>query len=149
MIGNSYAVQFELNNQTLQAWIDQNQKLSIKLSPSSLIIKNFIFGSHNQFIGCIENVIYNNKTFSFQQLSSNRRTCSSRNAIYIDQIISFNEYNRPIIITLDTPTTFHLISFLFYTQESNSIICSLADKNLRKFNYIKYPLRTFTLNIHQ
>jgi hypothetical protein len=55
------------------------------------------------------------------------------NNIYIDQVISFKEYDRPLIIVLDNPEEFRLFSFLFHTQESNSVICSLADKTYEQF----------------
>ena len=101
---------------------------------------------HNQFLGCIENVTYNNQIFTFQHLSINRRQCSSSEIIlksikkiYIDQIISFQEYDRPLIVILDNPKEFYIFSLSFYTQESNSIICSLADKTYENI---------FILSIH-
>ena len=124
--GHIYFVQIEFNNRNLEVWIDKNQKTFIELPSSFLIIENFIFGLHNQFIGCIENLIYNNQLFSFENLSLNRRECP--NDIYINQIISFKEYDRPLIIQFNNPKEFHIFSFLFSTQESNSIICSLTDK---------------------
>ena len=60
------------------------------------------------------------------------------NNIYIDQIISFKEYDRPLIVNVDYSEDFRIFSFLFYTQESNSIICSLADKTYEHFFDIKY-----------
>ena len=53
--------------------------------------------------------------------------------IYIDQIISFKEYDRPLIVTLDHPEEFRLFSFFFHTQEANSVICSLADQTYEHF----------------
>jgi len=129
--GNIYFLQIEFNNRNLEVWIDKNQKTFIELPSSFLIIENLIFGLHNQFIGCIENLIYNNQLFSFENLSLNRRECSSiesTNDIYINQIISFKEYDRPLIIQFNNPKEFHMFSFLFSTQESNCIICSLTDK---------------------
>jgi hypothetical protein len=125
----------ELNNQTLEAWIDQNPRTSIELSSSLLIIKNFIFGFNNRFIGCIKNVTYNTQMLAFKNLSLNRRECfsnkiilKSTNDIQIDQTISFKDSDRPLILTLNDPEEFQIFSFEFSTQESNSIICSLADK---------------------
>ncbi|CAF3511313.1 unnamed protein product [Rotaria sp. Silwood1] len=138
--GKLYFVQLELNNQTLKAWINTNKKISIQFSTSYLIIENFIFGLHNQFIGCIENVTYNNEIFSFEDISLNRQQCflnditiKSIYDISIDQIISFKENDRPLIITFDYPEEFHMFSLFFSTQESNSIICSLADSTYENF----------------
>ncbi|CAF0944400.1 unnamed protein product [Adineta steineri] len=133
--GNLYFVQLELNNRTLEVWMDINKKTFIELSSSFFIITNFTFGLHNEFIGCIENITYNQQVLIFQHLPLNRQQCSSNNIIlksihdiYIDQIISFEEYDRPLVINLDNPEIFYIFAFSFYTQESNSIICSLADK---------------------
>ncbi|CAF3647499.1 unnamed protein product [Rotaria sordida] len=139
--GKLYIVQLELNNQTLETWIDKNKKISTELSRSYLIIENFRFGLHNQFIGCIENVTYNNQIFSFENLSLNRQKCflnnmiikSSIDDIHIDQIISFKDNDRPLIINFDKPEEFHIFSFIFSTQESNCIICSLADNTYNNF----------------
>jgi len=125
--GKFYFVQIQLNNRTFEVWIDENQKISIELSSSFLIIENFIFGLHNQFIGCIENLTYNNQLFSFENLPLNRQKCPI-NDIYINQIISFQEFDRPLIIQFNNPEEFQIFSFSFSTQESNSIICSLVDK---------------------
>jgi hypothetical protein len=143
--GNLYTVHIQRVEKSLEAWIYKNKnfkpnKISIELSTTKLIIDNFIFGPRRQFIGCLENVTYNDQLLSFKHLSLNRQQCPSSsivlkskeilsiNNIYIDQIISFKEYDRPLIVTLDKSEDFRIFSFLFYTQESNSIICSLADK---------------------
>jgi hypothetical protein len=143
--GNLYTVYLQLREKNLDAWIIKTKnfkpnKISIELPTSKLMIDNFIFGPRKQFIGCLENVTYNDQLLSFKHLSLNRQQCPSSsivlksteilstNNIYIDQIISFKEYDRPLIITLGHPEDFRIFSFLFYTQEANSIICSLADK---------------------
>lgn len=148
--GNLYTVHLQRIEKTLEAWIYKNKnfkpnKISMELSTTKLIIDNFIFGPRRQFIGCLENVTYNDQLLSFKHLPLNRQQCPSSsivlksteilsmNNIYIDQIISFKEYDRPLIITLDKPEDFRIFSFLFYTQESNSIICSLADKTYEHF----------------
>ncbi|CAF4222241.1 unnamed protein product, partial [Rotaria sp. Silwood2] len=138
--GKFYFVQLELNNQTLEAWMDENKKISAELLTPYLIIENFLFGLHSQFIGCIENVTYNSQVFSFEYLSLNRQQCflnditiKSIDDVYIDKIISFKENDRPLIITLNNPKEFHIFSLLFSTQESNSIICSLADNTYENF----------------
>lgn len=138
--GRFYNVQLELNNQTLEASIDKDKKISIELSSSLLFIEKFLFGLHNQFIGCIENVTYNNKIFRFQGLPPNRQECISENLlikytedIQTDRIISFNENDRPVIVVLDKTEKFHMFSLLFYTQEANGIICSLTDDTYENF----------------
>jgi len=162
--GNLYSVHLQRIEKNLEAWIYRKKnfkpnKISIELSTSKLIIDNFIFGPRTQFIGCLENVTYNDQLLSFKHLPLNRQKCPSSsivlksteilstNNIYIDQIISFKEYDRPLIITLDNPEDFHIFSFLFYTQESNSIICSLADKTYEHFLtlsiYNKHLLLTY------
>ncbi len=148
--GNLYSVHLQRIEQNLEAWISKNpnlkaNKISMELSTSKLIIENFIFGPRSQFIGCLENVTYNEQLLSFKHLAINRQQCPSSsivlksteilsmNNIYIDQIISFKEYDRPLIVPLLNPENFRIFSFLFYTQESNSIICSLADKTYEHF----------------
>ncbi|CAF4438019.1 unnamed protein product, partial [Rotaria sp. Silwood2] len=142
--GNLYTVYLQRTDKNLDAWIIKNKnfkpnKISIELSTSKLIVENFIFGPRSQFIGCLQNITYNDQLLSFKHLSFNRQQCPSSsialksaeilsyNNIYIDQIISFKEYDRPLIINLDTPEDFRIFSFSFYTQDFNSIICSLAD----------------------
>ncbi|CAF2152127.1 unnamed protein product [Rotaria magnacalcarata] len=139
--GKFYFVELQLNDQTLEAWIDKNKKISIELSSSFLFIEKFLFGLNNRFIGCIENVTYNNEILIFEGLSSNRQQCFSNNIIiksigdssHIDRIISFKENDRPLIVILDNPEEFHMFSLLFYTQEANSIIGSLADETYENF----------------
>ena len=154
--GNLYSVHLKRSNKYLEAWIMKNNnfqpnKISIELLNSELIIDNFIFGPRSQFIGCLQNVTYNNRILSFKHLSFNRQKCPSSSIvlksteilstdnIYIDQIISFKEYDRPLIINLDYSEDFRIFSFLFYTQESNSIIASLTDQTYEHF---------ITLSIH-
>jgi hypothetical protein len=154
--GNLYTVHLQRTDKNLEAWITRNKnlqakKISIELSTSKLIIDNFIFGPRSQFIGCLENVTYNEQLLSFKHLPLNRQQCPSSsivlksteilsmNNIYIDQVISFKEYDRPLIVTLDKPEEFRVFSFLFHTQESNSVICSLADRSYGQF---------FTLSIY-
>ncbi|CAF0925941.1 unnamed protein product [Rotaria sordida] len=148
--GNLYTVYLQRTDKNLEAWIIKNKnfkpnKISIELSTSKLIIDNFIFGPRSQFIGCLQNITYNDQLLIFKQLSLNRQQCPSSsialksieilslNNIYIDQIISFKEYDRPLIINLDNSEDFRLFSFSFYTQDLNSIICSLADKTYENF----------------
>ncbi|CAF3883981.1 unnamed protein product [Rotaria sp. Silwood2] len=148
--GNLYTVYLQRTDKNLDAWIIKNKKIkpnkiSIELSTSKLIVENFIFGPRSQFIGCLQNITYNDQLLSFKHLSFNRQQCPSSsialksaeilsyNNIYIDQIISFKEYDRPLIINLDTPEDFRIFSFSFYTQDFNSIICSLADKTYENF----------------
>jgi hypothetical protein len=148
--GSLYSVHLQRTDKNLEAWINKKNnfkpnKITIELSSSKLIVENFIFGPRSQFIGCLENVTYNDLLLSFKHLPFNRQQCPSSsivlksteilstNNIYIDQIISFKEYDRPLIIILDNPEDFRTFSFLFYTQESNSIICSLADKTYQHF----------------
>ncbi|CAF1947203.1 unnamed protein product [Rotaria magnacalcarata] len=139
--GKFYFVELQLNDQTLEAWIDKNKKISIELSSSFLFIEKFLFGLNNRFIGCIENVTYNNEILILEGLSSNRQQCFSNNIIiksigdssHIDRIISFKENDRPLIVILDNPEEFHMFSLLFYTQEANSIIGSLADETYENF----------------
>ncbi|CAF4234547.1 unnamed protein product, partial [Rotaria magnacalcarata] len=97
-------------------------KISVELSTSKLIIENFIFGPRSQFTGCLQNITFNDQLLSFKQLSLNRQQCPSSsivlktaeilsyNDIYIDQIISFKEYDRPLIITFDNPEEFRIFS---------------------------------------
>ncbi|CAF3384749.1 unnamed protein product [Rotaria socialis] len=138
--GKFYFVELQLNDQTLEAWIDKNKKISIELSSSFLFIEKFLFGLNNRFIGCIENVTYNNEILIFTGLSSNRQQCFSNNIIiksigdsHIDRIVSFRDNDRPLIVILDNPEEFHMFSLLFYTQEANSIIGSLADETYENF----------------
>ena len=156
--GQTYYVQLEFKNKTLSTWIDKNMKVSIEYSSSSLLVENFIFGLHNQFIGCIENVTYNNWTFSFENISLHRQRCflsnytiKSVNNIYINQIVSFKEYDHPLIINLNQSEEFHSFSFVFYTQESNGIICSLSDKTYENFIIlsIHYERLFLTYNNHK
>ncbi|CAF3509731.1 unnamed protein product [Rotaria sp. Silwood1] len=148
--GNLYTVYLQRIDKNLDAWIIKNKnfkpnKISIELLTTKLIVENFIFGPRSQFIGCLQNITYNDQLLSFKHLSLNRQQCPSSsialksmeilsfNNIYIDQIISFKEYDRPLIIKLDTPEDFRTFSFSFYTQDFNSIICSLADKTHENF----------------
>lgn len=144
--GNLYTVHLQRVDKNLDAWIIKNKnfkpnKISMELSTTKLIIENFTFGPRSQFIGCLQNITYNDQLLSFKQLPLNRQQCPSssiiiksaemfslNNNIYIDQMISFKEYDRPLIINLDNPEEFRIFSFTFYTQDKNSIICSLADK---------------------
>jgi hypothetical protein len=120
----------ELNKKIINVWIDETNKTSIELLSSFLMIENFIFGLHNQFIGCIENITYNHQIFSFEHLSFHRRQCpiKSLNEIFVNQIISFEENDQPLIIQLTNPEEFRIFSLKFSTQESNCILCSLADQ---------------------
>ncbi|CAF2066583.1 unnamed protein product [Rotaria magnacalcarata] len=148
--GNLYTVHLQRSDKNLEAWIMKSKsfkpnKISVELSTSKLIIENFIFGPRSQFTGCLQNITFNDQLLSFKQLSLNRQQCPSSsivlktaeilsyNDIYIDQIISFKEYDRPLIITFDNPEEFRIFSFSFFTQDTNSIICSLADRTYEHF----------------
>ncbi|CAF3924649.1 unnamed protein product, partial [Rotaria magnacalcarata] len=148
--GNLYTVHLQRTDKNLEAWIMKSKsfkpnKISVELSTSKLIIENFIFGPRSQFTGCLQNITFNDQLLSFKQLSLNRQQCPSSsivlktaeilsyNDIYIDQIISFKEYDRPLIITFDNPEEFRIFSFSFFTQDTNSIICSLADRTYEHF----------------
>jgi hypothetical protein len=154
--GNLYTVYLQRKDKNIEAWINTNKnfqpnKISIELSTPKLIVENFIFGPRSQFIGCLENVTYNDQLLSFKHLPLHRQKCPSSSIvlksaeilstdnIYIDQIISFKEYDRPLILSVDNLEDFRVFSFLFYTQDSNSIICSLADPTYEHF---------LTLSIH-
>ncbi len=128
--GNTYFAEMELNQKMINVWIDQTKKTSIELLSSFLMIENFIFGLHNRFIGCIENITYNHQVFSFENLSFHRRQCpiKSLDEIFIHQIISFQENDRPLIIQLTNSEEFRIFSLVFSTQESDCILCSLADQ---------------------
>ncbi|CAF2677501.1 unnamed protein product, partial [Rotaria sp. Silwood2] len=142
--GNLYTVYLQRTDKNLDAWIIKNKnfkpnKISIELSTSKLIVENFIFGPRSQFIGCLQNITYNDQLLSFKHLSFNRQQCPSSsialksaeilsyNNIYIDQIISFKEYDRPLIINLDTPEDFH--DFIF--EIDGNIIMKKFPTNLR------------------
>ncbi|CAF1082643.1 unnamed protein product [Adineta steineri] len=149
--GALYTVHLQRIDKNLEAWITKKnnfktpKKISIELASSKLIIENFIFSPRSQFIGCLENVTYNDQLITFKHLPLSRQQCPSSsivlksseilsiNNIYIDQVISFKEYDRPLIITLDNTEDFRIFSFLFYTHDSNSIICSLADETYENF----------------
>lgn len=148
--GNFYTVHLQRIEQNLQAWISRNQtikpeKISLELPTSKFLVEQFLFGPRGQFHGCLQNVIYNDQPFSFKHLPSNRQRCPSSslvlksteipsmNNIYIDQMISFKEYDRPLIILLGQPEELRSFSLIFYTQESNTVICSLADQTYEHF----------------
>ena len=119
----------ELTRKILDVWIDSQSKTSIELSSSFLLIENFIFGLHNQFLGCIENVTYNRQVFTFENLPFNRRQCpmESITDIFINQIISFKSNDSPLIIQRTHPEDFQIFSLFFITQQSNGVIFSLTD----------------------
>ena len=151
--GHLYTVHLQRTEQNLQAWISHNQsnqldKISLELPSAKFTVEQFVFGARGQFLGCLQNVIYNEQVFSFKHLPDNRQRCPSSslilksteialmNNIYIDQMISFKEYDRPLIVSLvDQQQTeeFRSFSLIFYTQESNSVICSLADQTHEHF----------------
>ncbi|CAF1653527.1 unnamed protein product, partial [Adineta ricciae] len=149
--GSIYSVHLQRTDKNIEAWIMKKnsfqsaKKISMELSSAKLNIDSFVFGPRSQFIGCLENVTYNEQVISFKHLSSNRQQCPSSSIvlksaevlstsnIFIDQIISFKEYDRPLIVPIDYPEDFRLFSLVFYTQESNSIICSLADRTYTNF----------------
>ena len=113
---------------------------------------------HSQFIDCIENVTYNNQTFSFKNISLHRQRCflnnytiKSMNNIYINQIITFKTYDHPLIIILNQSEEFHSFSLVFYTHESNSIIRSLSDETYKNFLILRihYEHLFLTYNNHK
>ena len=120
----------ELNRKILDVWIDSTRKTSIELPSTFLMIEKFIFGLHNQYLGCIENVTYNRQLFTFKHLPFNRQQCpiASITETFINQIISFNPNHSHLIIPLTNPEYFQIFSLFFITQQSNSVICSLADQ---------------------
>jgi len=145
--GNLYTIHLQQIEQNLEAWISRKKnlpakKISVELpsTTTKLVLDNFLFGARSQFIGCLENVTYNQQVISFKHLPYNRQQCPSSsivlkstevlsiNNIFIDQMISFKEYDRPLIVQLDYQEQFRLFSFRFHTQELNSMICSLADQ---------------------
>ena len=130
--GSFYTVHFDFNHRVLHAWIDPNNKISVKVPRSVFTVENFIFGPHNQFLGCIENVTYNEQMFSFRQLASHRQHCSTMHDD-IDRLISFDATDRPLIIVNDHAEQFRLFSFIFATRESNCFLCSLADRTYENF----------------
>lgn len=120
----------ELNRKLLDVWIDPLRKTSIELPSTFLLIEKFIFGLHNQFLGCIENVTYNRQLFTFKHLPFNRQQCpmASITETFINQIISFNDHHSPLIIPLTNLEDFQIFSLFFTTEQSNSVICSLVDQ---------------------
>ena len=84
--GNLYTVYLQRKEKNIEAWISANKnfqpnKISIELSTSKLIIENFIFGPRSQFIGCLENVTYNDQLLSFKHLPLNRQKCPSSSIV--------------------------------------------------------------------
>lgn len=154
--GTLFTLHLQRTEKNLEAWIVKTKnlkinKVSVELPAPILLVENFIFGPRSLFLGCLQNITFNDQLLAFKQLPLNRQQCPSSsitiksseipflNNIYIDQVVSFKEQDRPLIINLDTPEDFRIFSFSFYTQDSNSIICSLADKTYENF---------LTLSIH-
>lgn len=162
--GNLYSVYLQRTETTLNAWIMKNKKvapkkISMEVTASALTGENLLFGPRSQFLGCFENITYNEQVLSLKHLPNHRQQCPSSSIvlksreilstsqIYIDQMISFKEYDRPLIVRLDAPESFRTFSFLLHTQESTSMICSLADRTYEHFLTLsiqnKYLLFTY------
>lgn len=149
--GNSYFVQMELNRKILDVWIDSNSKTSIELSSTFLLIENFLFGLHHQFLGCIENVTYNRQLFTFKHLAYNRRQCpmESMTKIYVNQIISFKPNDSPLIIQQTNPEEFQILSLFFITQQSNGVIFSMTDQSAEHILVLIIEDKRLVLIYHQ
>ena len=148
--GNLYSVHLQRTETTLNAWMMKNKKfppkkISMELPATALAGENLLFGPRNLFLGCFENITYNEQLLSLKHLPVHRQQCPSSSIvlksreilstsqIYIDQMISFKEYDRPLIVRLEAAESFRTFSFLLHTQESTSMICSLADRTYEHF----------------
>ena len=125
--GHLHVIQLQLMKNVLQVWIDPLKKVTIDLhAASSFVIDRFIFGSHNQYLGCIEHVMYNDHLFSFEPIALHRQQCPASH-IPTDQIIAFDELDRPLTALADHAEAFQSLSFYFSSSESNSFLCALTD----------------------
>ena len=138
--GHLHTIQLQLVKNTLQAWMDPLQTISIDLRTApSFVIERFIFGSHNQYLGCIEHVMYNDHVFSFALIAVHRQQCPPSH-VPTDQILSFEDLDRPLTVLADQTEDFQTLSFFFSTSESNSFLCALTDL---------LPDNTITVSLHQ
>lgn len=148
--GHLYSVHLKRIENQIDGWIIKNRfnpanKVSIELPSASLIVEKLIFAGRNQFVGCVENVVLNDETLSIEHLDGERRKCPSSSVvlksneilvdeqIFIDQMISFKEFDRPLIADFDKSIEFQSFSFRLFTQESNSVIASLTDQTFRQY----------------
>ena len=145
--GHRHTIEIHLIGQSLYAWIDSNEKISIDLMQTALIIENFIFGAHNQFVGCIERVIFNDETFVFQQIPIDRQKCSL-NILLEDQTIHFDDLTRPLIIFKRPAESIDEFSFRFSTFESNSFLCSLTNSNYEQMFLLTLTQQGLSLIYH-
>lgn len=137
--GHSHTIHLLLMKNKLQAWIDPMKKITVELDRAIFVIEQFRFGPYHQYIGCIEQVIYNDQMLTFTQVPFSRRECPQR-SILTDQMISFEEFDPPVMMQLDFPEELQSFSFRFTTFESNSLLCTLTGQTYQDI---------LTLNIRQ
>lgn len=133
--GELHRIHVELRNRTLTVWLDVSRKISAELPSSVLFARDLVLGWRKQLLGCIENISYNEQPLPLINVPVSRQRCmptditlKSFHDLYVEQIISFEEYDRPLVVLLDEPEKFTALSFSFYTQESDGVLCSLADR---------------------
>ena len=148
--GHLYIVHLQRVETKMFGWIIKDRqnppsKVSIDYGTTPLNIEKFMFGARNQLIGCIENVTFNGELISTKHLPIQRQQCPSssivlksreipsNDQILIDQMISFKEYDRPLVIQSNSNELLTTFSFSFYTQEANSMIGSLTDPTYQQF----------------
>lgn len=146
--GHLYHVYLErTTDRTIHAWLMKKKTSNRSVTSTKKItvtwtkfdpIQTIILGARNQFRGCLKDLIFNDQPLEVKNLSPHRQQCPSSNVrlkstefdryekIYIDQLISFKESDRPLIIRFDRPENFASFSFVIYTQEANSMFASLT-----------------------
>jgi hypothetical protein len=125
--GHRHRLHMQMTKNSLQAWLDPAKKIIIEMSRSSIIIDRFTFGSYNQYVGCIEQVIYNDHMLSFEHIPIDRQQCSI-GYVANDQIVSFNEFDSALNVLVDHDESFQSFSFRFSTVLASSFLCSLTDR---------------------
>ena len=146
--GQRHTIHLQLIHNKLQAWIDPMKKISIELTRLLIIVDRFVFGAYNQYLGCIEHVIYNDQSLLFTSIPLHRQECL-RGATLTHQIISFEEFDPPVIVLMDFPEELQSFSFRFSTTESNSLLCTLNDLAHQHVMTLNIRQRRLLLTYHQ
>ena len=150
--GQLYRVHLDRTDRTIHAWLmtmtTNGNQSKLSLNPKKITvtstnlkpIEKILLGPRNQFIGCLENLTFNDQLLIVKNLPQHRQQCPSSSfglksgqmltneKIFIDQQISFKESDRPLIIRFDHQEMFGIFSFLLYTQEANSLLASFTDQ---------------------